>query len=228
MTTNLKEIRSDLFKDSYAHERNGKVILSFSARKLYKECKIEEVPVKFQESIKKHLEFGGGMGSGLTYENDNYYFSNTSGKSFHKCFKKVNKIPHFECKLKNLMFENVKNFIDKNNLEIICRLKKEIIEDNQGNLHINLYVDDENNLHGGLYVTLDSQKYFEKENSTSVEEMDEYFFWHGKTKKKIRLDFIYKLSKPIENINKKEIEKEVISLFNQEKIEFFSKEWEFM
>lgn len=166
------------------------------------------------------------MGAGMTY--DDYFFSNQHGISLHKCFRKVEKTPHFECKLKNLMLGNAKKFIDENNLEIICRLQKEVIKDNKGNLDTILYVDDENNIHGSLFVRLDSQKYFQKENGTDIEEMDEWFFWKGKTKKKIRLSFVYKLSKPIENIDKNEIENEIISLFNQEKIENFSKKWEFV
>lgn len=210
MIENLKKFREELF-DSYAYKEKNDVLLGIGGDRLYKECKMEELPVKFQESIKEHMKTGTGMGSGLNYDNANYFFSNTADGSLHKCFKKVDKIPQFKVKINDFMFENVKKFTEENNLEIRCNLGR--------------VVDNENILNGCVYVNLYSQEYFEKENETGIEEMDEYFFWKGGTKKSLLLPFAYEL-KNVDNIDRKELKKEIISFFKQGKKEIFSDKWE--
>lgn len=225
MIKDLHEFRENIF-DIFVYEEDGKLILGDCGddrtpkeeyHKLYKECSIEELPKKFRERIKEHENAGyRGMGAGLVH--DDYFFSNISGKSLYHCFKRVDKIPKFNVKLKNLTFQYVKNFIEKNNLEIRCPLRRYQFEE------------EENFVSGKLYVSLNYQEYFEKENSTGIEEMDEFFFWKGRNYKTLSLDFNYNYDKKYsdsidEKETRKKIENEILSLFNDGNRDIFANEW---
>lgn len=207
MITNLKSFRENLF-DDYAYKEKSNVLLGVAGKRLYKECKIEEVPLTFQKSIKEHMKARTGMGASLTYDNDNFLFSNTANESLHKCFKKVSGIPGFKIRLNDLKFESVKKFIEENGLEVCCAI----------------HTLNEDNINGSIYVNLYSQEYFIKENSTGIEEMDEYFFWKGEIRKRLTLDFTYKLFEN-EKIDTKEMKNKIISLFKQGERGMFANEW---
>lgn len=211
MIKDLHKFRESL-SDSFTFGEDGKMFLclEFQGLRLYKQCKMEDLPIKFQETIKKYIEVDKGMGVGLTYD-EKFLFSGISGKSCHKCFETVNKIPHFEIKLKYLSFDYIKNFINENELEVHCKLARKEDED------------DVNKIHGWLYVHLDQQKYYEKKDGTDIEEIDEYFFWKGKDKKTLTLEFIY--PKSSESIDKKKFRNEIISRFKQDRKEIFADKW---
>ena len=218
MITNLKEFRENMY-DIFTYEKDEKLYFCDCGddrkHKLYKECNIEELPKKFIEIIKEHenAEYRG-MGAGLVY--GDFFFSNVSGKSSHHCFKNIDKIPRFNIKLKNLSFQYVKKFIEENNLEIRCPLRKHQFK--------------EDFVSGKLYVNLNYQEYFEKENSTGIEEIDEFFFYRGRNYKTLALEFRYHYNKQYnDSIDTKEtkekIKNEIISLFKKGEREIFSNEW---
>lgn len=199
-------------------KKNGKIILCFP-HEMYKECDFEELPKKFREFIKEHKKpepKSGyrGMGVGLTH--DDYFFSNIHGKSTYRCFKKCDNFPHFERKLKNLSFQYVKKFIEENNLEVRCPLRRHNLE--------------EDCVSGCLYVSLDYQKYFEKENSSGIEEIDEFFFWAGRNYETLELHYDYNYNcntqyNSIDDVVIEKIKEEIISLFRKGNREIFANEW---
>lgn len=203
---NLKEFRKTLF-DDYACERDGKTLWGREGKYLYEECKMEELPKQFQESINEHMQIKRGMGCAMTF--GDFIFSNTANKSLHKCFKKVEKVPSFKMKINSLDYQNVEKFIRENGLEVRCVI--DCVKNNE--------------LHGNLYVDLNLQEYYIKENSTNIEEMDEYFFWKGNGKRTLSLCYVYPCSN-YEDVNIKELKKQIISAFKTEERMFFSDKWE--
>lgn len=204
MIEDLQKFREELF-DDYAHIGEDGVLLGKNGNRLYKECKMEELPLKFQESIKEHLKTKAGMGAGLIFDDGKFLFSNTANASLHKCFKKVNNIPEFQMKINDLSFENVKKIIEDNNLKVNCIIKDVDKED----------------VTGYIKIFLNFQVFFEKNNSTGIEEMDEYFFCKGDIKKTLLLEFRYKEPIALED---KELREKVILMFNQGK-QIFAKKW---
>lgn len=230
MIKDLKEFRQNLSDwcvcknendgKLYIGKVSGMTSLGRVADELYKECDMEDLPIKFQESIKEHLKFGGGMGAGLTW--DKFFFSNTGGPTLHKCFVKEDRAtPDFKMKLTDFSYYNVRTYIKKNHLPIRCR-----IHCNDNNMNTNKV------LTGALFVDLLEQKYYNAYNLTGMEEMDEYFFWRGTKRKTLRLGFTYRLEKginsnDIDDNEKKQIKEDIIRLFNQEKKkDIFADKWE--
>lgn len=216
MITDLHEFRNTIFDRLVCEEENGKLILADCEddripkelyHKLYKECDISRFPEEFKKTINSRMNTGCGIAAGWTYDNEKFLFTKIKGK--YHCFERIDKIPKFNIKLKNLSFQHVKKFTDENNLEIRCRLRKNNVE--------------RDFVSGNLYIALNYQEYFEKENATGIEEIDEFFFWRGKNYKTLGLDFRYNKQYSDVDINK--IKDEIILLFQKGNREIFANEW---
>ena len=67
MIKDLQKFREGLFED-YAHvNKDGSVILGKNGNSLYKECRMKELPSKFQEIINKHMKTKHGMGGRIAF-----------------------------------------------------------------------------------------------------------------------------------------------------------------